>query len=389
MAILSRDAFEVLEKCNSSRTVGEANNIVICFDGTGGEPAWAVQDVDERGEIRPFTNGGGLSNICKVHLLAGGTVDNSSSAIEGQTSLYYKGVGTWTDGLAQLRRSAFGAGAMREIYELAYKDLSEIHREGDRVYVFGFSRGAATARLFASYLDKDENRINGVKPDVAFLGVFDTVVQSSDVGDSEQDKRRQARRGVPGSLRHRRPEQRRGGQRGHTHPRRSRDRPRSTTALPPSRPPSIVEAEARAARELSVTVRRLTNDLARCESRVDAVEEGFQKLYSAHLGSVDGLRRCREGVLTQEDVDRLDGDDASHLGRLEDILDPELVKEAREKEDFRRRSLRDREIASKHAELIRSLEEKIETLVRRERSWERTISELQARRDLLERREGA
>jgi len=32
---------------------------------------------------------------------------------------------------------------------------------------------------------RDENKINGVKPNVVPLRVFGTVVQSSDVGDSE------------------------------------------------------------------------------------------------------------------------------------------------------------------------------------------------------------
>jgi len=183
---ISSGSFEVLEQCRQSRKPGETKNIIVCFDGTGGEPEWAVQNEEERGKVERYQNKGGLSNICKVHLFAGGTVDNSACAIDGQVSLYYKGVGTWAEpGLKASYRAAFGDGAMRDIYIRAYADLVKIHQKGDSVYIFGFSRGAATARLFASYLSKDEHKIGGITPSIAFLGVFDTVVQSSDVGDSE------------------------------------------------------------------------------------------------------------------------------------------------------------------------------------------------------------
>lgn len=173
-----------------TKVAGKTKNIVISFDGTGGEPSWAVQ---AENDPPLYTNAGGLSNICKLHLLAGGVVDNSSGAIDDQMALYYKGVGTWGDesflgGLIRGYKSAFGAGAMEVIYKRAYGHIVSIYQPGDQLYIFGFSRGAATARLFASFLSKDVNKIDGVTPDIAFLGVFDTVVQSSDAGNSEDIK---------------------------------------------------------------------------------------------------------------------------------------------------------------------------------------------------------
>lgn len=165
---------------------GVTKNIVICFDGTGGQPEWAVQA--ER-EVPLYTNGGGLSNICKMHLFAGGVVDNSCYTFDDQISLYYKGVGTWAENsFLAMRNSAFGAGAMKEIYTMAYEDLKKIYQSGDKLYIFGFSRGAATARLFVSFISKEVNKIAGETPEVAFLGVFDTVVQSSQAGTSEDIK---------------------------------------------------------------------------------------------------------------------------------------------------------------------------------------------------------
>ena len=150
---------------------------------------------------------------------------------------------------------------------------------------------------------------------------------------------------------------------------------------PPTRPPSIIEAEARTARDLSKGVAKLTKDLNTCNSRVDAIQEGFQDLYTAHLSNVDGLRKCKEGMLTTDDMSKLD----ANL----DKVNPVLVEQARHKEDERLKNARIEALTEKHRELIHQLEHQVQKLASREKTWERTISELLARRDLLEQREGA
>ena len=150
---------------------------------------------------------------------------------------------------------------------------------------------------------------------------------------------------------------------------------------PARQPTPILEAEARTARELSSAVGKLKKELNTCTFRVDAIEEGFQNLYQAHLGNVDGLRKCKEGVLTTDELERLD----ANL----DKVNPALLEQARHKEDEQKRAARNEQLTQKHLELITRLEEQVSSLVRREKTWERTISELVARRDLLERREGA
>jgi len=162
--------FKVVKE--ETRKPGETKNFVICFDGTNSSPIDAVQDA-EKPPPKLFEGATGLSNICKIHLLAGGTIDNSSCVIDGQVSLYYHGVGTWGE-----------KGILTKIYMDAYENLKKMYQEGDKVYIFGFSRGAATARLFASYLSKDANKISGITPAIALLGVFDTVVISSDIGNT-------------------------------------------------------------------------------------------------------------------------------------------------------------------------------------------------------------
>ncbi|KAL7485467.1 hypothetical protein ACHAW6_011074 [Cyclotella cf. meneghiniana] len=153
----------------------------------------------------------------------------------------------------------------------------------------------------------------------------------------------------------------------------------------PSRSLDILEAEARTARELSYAAAALQKDLSTCQSRVQSIQKGFQNLYSTHLANVDGLRKCKEGMLGTQEMEELE----AKLGKLDDKVDPELLVEAQQKEDDTKRKLRDEELASKHKELILSLEKQVRQLRLREKAWERTISELVARRDLLERREGA
>ena len=152
-----------------------------------------------------------------------------------------------------------------------------------------------------------------------------------------------------------------------------------------SRSIDVLEAEARTARELSYAAAQLQKDLSTCNSRAQSLQKGFQNLYSTHLANVDGLRKCKEGMLGAQEMEELE----ANLAKLNDKVDPDLLANAQQTEDIKKRQMRDEEIASKHKELILSLEHQVQQLRLREKAWERTISELVARRDLLERREGA
>ena len=84
------------------------------------------------------------------------------------------------------------------------------------------------------------------------------------------------------------------------------------------------------------------------------------------------------GSVGPSNVEGDDGVHSSHAPSLSRDLNACLAREER-----------DQAIATHYRDLVLSLEDKMATFVRRERSWERTISELVAQRDLLERREGA
>ncbi len=160
--------------------------LVFNFDGTGNEPS----DADH------FTEDESISNVLKLHILLGGALcggrsDTTTPGGQPQYNFYYSGIGTDTPGAIEktdtrdwfptriarsVRKSvnmvfAPKWGDARRILADAREDLQRSdYREGDRVLVFGFSRGAALARKFVSQvLSAGECR------HIAFLGVFDTV----------------------------------------------------------------------------------------------------------------------------------------------------------------------------------------------------------------------
>ncbi len=110
-------------------------NIVICCDGTGNE------------------FGDHNSNVVKLY---------SALVIDGkqQVGYYHPGVGTMGAPTAHNKVSkawsivmglAFGAGLLANVGD-AYRYLMNTYEEGDKVFIFGFSRGAYTARAVAGLL---------------------------------------------------------------------------------------------------------------------------------------------------------------------------------------------------------------------------------------------
>jgi len=121
-----------------------------------------------------------------------------------QLALYFRGVGNDDDNSLKKTyyQGAFGAGE-KNILDNAYVNIVKNYRPGDRLFILGFSRGAASARLLASKLAKagipewielkyemEKNHNSGEKEkrflkynhgkkqadvQVEFLGIFDTV----------------------------------------------------------------------------------------------------------------------------------------------------------------------------------------------------------------------
>ncbi len=138
----------------------DKKKLIFCFDGT----------TNELESVENFAKDGSITNIVKLHAFFGGRLDLSNKINEkcpNQHSFYYSGVGTRGNFLSRIWNSIFAPenGDMESIVKEAFSDLKEHCGSSAEIYIFGFSRGAAIARIFASKCEKP----------VKFLGVFDTV----------------------------------------------------------------------------------------------------------------------------------------------------------------------------------------------------------------------
>jgi uncharacterized protein (DUF2235 family) len=107
--------------------------IVLCTDGT-----WAGPDPRRLGTAAP-------TNVVKMALM----VRRHDDAGVDQVVFYQKGVGTGPRD--RFSGGFLGAGISRHIKE-AYRFLIDTYDAGDQIYLFGFSRGAYTARSLAGLI---------------------------------------------------------------------------------------------------------------------------------------------------------------------------------------------------------------------------------------------
>ena len=103
--------------------------LIVCCDGT-----WNDED-----------SAGGQTNVAKLHRL----LQNKFVEQVDQLVFYVSGVGTQPG--EKVRGGAFGEGLDANILE-AYSLLVQHYEEGDQLFLFGFSRGAYTARSLAGFI---------------------------------------------------------------------------------------------------------------------------------------------------------------------------------------------------------------------------------------------
>ena len=114
-----------------SDTQTTSRNIIICSDGTG--------------------NAGGRTrgtNVWRIYK----ELDRHNSKIE-QLAYYDDGVGTDNLRFLKIIGGAFGWGLSRNLIDL-YSFAASHYRPGDRLYLFGFSRGAYTVRALGEMILK-------------------------------------------------------------------------------------------------------------------------------------------------------------------------------------------------------------------------------------------
>ncbi|HEX8712830.1 MAG TPA: DUF2235 domain-containing protein [Terracidiphilus sp.] len=101
-----------------------AKRIVFCCDGT-----WDTAQSN--------------SNVYRLYKALTVTSD--------QVTFYDDGVGANATGLSHLLQGAFGEGILQKIRD-SYTKIAHVYEPGDDIYLFGFSRGAYTARSLAGFI---------------------------------------------------------------------------------------------------------------------------------------------------------------------------------------------------------------------------------------------
>jgi hypothetical protein len=115
-------------------TTGTAKRLIVCCDGT-----WNRADADT------------VTNIEKIARTI--ETDPARSGGVPQQVLYLAGVGTAGYRTDRLLGGAFGFGLFANV-KTAYRWLALNYEAGDEIFVFGFSRGAYTARSLAGMIGR-------------------------------------------------------------------------------------------------------------------------------------------------------------------------------------------------------------------------------------------
>ncbi len=109
-------------------------NIVICSDGTGNT---AIK--------------GRATNVFKLFEAVDLNGHRTDPGLPPQVAIYDDGVGTEDFKPVRVIAGATGYGLSRNVRQL-YKELVRIYDPGDRIFLFGFSRGAFTVRTLAGLI---------------------------------------------------------------------------------------------------------------------------------------------------------------------------------------------------------------------------------------------
>jgi len=110
-------------------------NLVVCCDGT-----WNTIDQREGGVLTP-------TNVARIY----NALADVDAQGQPQIKYYHPGVGTDPKLWDRIAGGATGAGLDRNIMS-AYHWLADNYQAGDKIYLFGFSRGAYTARSLGGFM---------------------------------------------------------------------------------------------------------------------------------------------------------------------------------------------------------------------------------------------
>jgi uncharacterized protein (DUF2235 family) len=113
-----------------------AKNIILCSDGTGNA------DIKGRG-----------TNVFKLFEAVDLNEYRTNPELEAQLAFYDDGVGAKGSMMMRAMGNATGYGLAANVKQL-YRELSRVYDAGDKIFLFGFSRGAFTVRTLADMIGK-------------------------------------------------------------------------------------------------------------------------------------------------------------------------------------------------------------------------------------------
>ncbi|MBT5550331.1 MAG: DUF2235 domain-containing protein [Nitrospina sp.] len=150
-----------------------SKNIVLCSDGTGNE-----------GGSTPD------SNVFKIYKAI--DINNEDNSTD-QVTFYDNGVGTSKISIMQALGGGMGWGFNQNVRDL-YEFLGRNYAGGDDIYIFGFSRGAATVRAFAGMIEhcglvvKNTGKPNEI-PEQNFQDLIDEAMKAYKDGKIKKNKK--------------------------------------------------------------------------------------------------------------------------------------------------------------------------------------------------------
>ncbi|WOO42038.1 DUF2235 domain-containing protein [Rubellicoccus peritrichatus] len=126
--------------------------LIVCYDGT-----WNNPDQEDNGIAAP-------TNVVKLY---NALSDSDDQGVE-QLKFYHPGVGGEDSGIIDaVLGGAIGMGVSRHICS-GYYWLGKNYEEGDEIYLYGFSRGAFTARSLGGMLGRGLLNLRKLKPKAAW-----------------------------------------------------------------------------------------------------------------------------------------------------------------------------------------------------------------------------
>ncbi len=145
--------------------------LIVCSDGT-----WATPDFEENGIPAP-------TNVFKIY--------NAIADKDGATpqlKFYHPGVGSEGTVINAIVGGATGAGIGKHIRS-AYHWLGNNYEVGDEIYLFGFSRGAFTARSIGGFLGRGLLDLRGLSPKQSWQRVEKAFGSYRRKGSSRTDRK--------------------------------------------------------------------------------------------------------------------------------------------------------------------------------------------------------